>query len=74
MPALPPGMPINVPAQVTLPQDLPALASGQAPAAPAAPAPAAPAPAAPAPAAPAPAAPAPASPAGPMAPLLSALP
>jgi hypothetical protein len=43
MPALPPGMPINVPAQVTLPQDLPALASGQAPAAPAAPAPASPA-------------------------------
>jgi hypothetical protein len=52
MPALPAGLPVNVPPQLTLPQDLPGLASGQPPAAPAAAA----------------------SPAGPMAPLLSALP
>ncbi|EUA57921.1 hypothetical protein I550_1053 [Mycobacterium intracellulare 1956] len=58
MPAMPAGLPVNVPPQVRLPQDLPALASGQTPAAPAAPA------------APAPAA----SPAGPAAPLLAALP
>jgi hypothetical protein len=60
MPALLPGLPVNMPAQVTLPQDLPALA-GQAPAAPAPGVPAAPAAAAP-------------SPAGPVAPLLAALP
>ena len=41
MPALLPGLPVNVPPQVTLPQDLPALTSGQAPGAPAASAPAA---------------------------------
>ncbi len=40
MPALPSGLPVNVPAQVTLPQDLSALTSGQAPAAPTASAPA----------------------------------
>ena len=43
MPALPSGLPINVPAQLTLPQDLSALTSGHAPAVPAAPAPASPA-------------------------------
>lgn len=42
MPALPSGMPVNVPPQLTFPQDLTALAAGRAPAAPAAPAPAAP--------------------------------
>ena len=40
MPAMPAGLPVSVPPKVTLPQDLPALASGQAPAAPGAPAPA----------------------------------
>jgi len=40
MPALP-GLPLNVPPQLSLPGDLPALASGAVPGAPAAPAPAA---------------------------------
>jgi hypothetical protein len=51
MPALP-GLPLNVPPQISLPRDLPALASGVAPGAPAAatpPAAAAPAPVAPTP-------------------------
>jgi hypothetical protein len=39
MPALPAGLPVNAPSQLTLPQDLPALGSGApAVAAPAAPA------------------------------------
>ena len=50
MPALPATLPINVPQELTVPQDLTALASGHAPAASAA------------------------SPAGPVAPLLSAMP
>ncbi|MCV7100660.1 hypothetical protein H7I01_09685, partial [Mycobacterium palustre] len=41
MPALPSNLPVTVPAQLTLPQDLSAL-TGHAPAAPAAPAPALP--------------------------------
>ncbi|OIN81075.1 hypothetical protein [Mycobacterium malmoense] len=42
MPALPSSLPVNMPGQLTFPQDLTALAAGQAPA-PAAPAPASPA-------------------------------
>ena len=50
MPAIP-GLPVNVPSQISLPRDLPALANGVVPGAPvAAPAPAAPAAPAPAPA------------------------
>jgi len=60
MPALP-GLPLNVPPQISLPRDLPALASGVAPGAPVAATPPV------APAAPAPVAPTPQS-------LLSALP
>jgi hypothetical protein len=48
MPALP-GLPLNVPPQLSLPGDLPALANGGIPGAPAATAPAATAPAATAP-------------------------
>jgi hypothetical protein len=36
MPALPATLPVNVPQELTLPQDLTALASGQVPVAPAA--------------------------------------
>jgi len=67
MPALP-GLPVNVPSQISLPRDLPALAAGAVPGAPVA-APTPGAPAAPAAAAPAPA-PAPVAPPS----LLSALP